>query len=74
MEEREMNPSLRNLTIEQRLRIVEDLWDSIADDQEALSLTDEQRKELDRRLDAFELDGNQGRLAEDAIVDIRKQL
>ncbi len=69
-----MNPSLRNLTVEQRLRIVEDIWDSIANDQEALSLTDEQRMELDRRLDVFELDGNQGRLAEDAIADIRKRL
>jgi putative addiction module component (TIGR02574 family) len=30
--------------------LVEDLWDSIAADPEALSLTDAQREELDRRL------------------------
>jgi len=69
-----MNPSLRNLTIEQRLRIVEDIWDSIAEEQQNQLLTDEQKMELDRRLDAFALDGNQGRLAENAIEDIRQRL
>ena len=69
-----MNPTLRDLPIEQRIRLVEDLWDSIAADQRALSLTDEQRTELDRRLDAYEADGNTGRSAEEAIADIRKRL
>ncbi|MCD5412014.1 MAG: addiction module protein [Thermodesulfovibrionales bacterium] len=69
-----MNPSLRDLPIEQRMRLVEDLWDSIAADQRALHLTDEQKAELDQRLDAYEADGNQGRLAEEAIADIRKRL
>ncbi len=69
-----MNPTLRDLPIEQRIRLVEDLWDSIAADQRALSLTDEQKAELDRRLDAYEADGNKGRLAEEAIADIRKRL
>ena len=69
-----MNPSLRDLPIEQRIRLVEDLWDSIAADQQALSLTDEQKAELDRRLDAYESDGNKGRLAEEAIAEIRKRL
>ncbi|MEW6237023.1 MAG: addiction module protein [Candidatus Omnitrophota bacterium] len=69
-----MNPSIRNLTVDQRLRIVEDLWDSIAEDQQALSLSEKQKIELDRRLEAFALDGNQGRLAEDALAKIRKRL
>ena len=53
---------------------VEDLWDSIAADQSLLPLTPEQRAELDRRLDAYESDGNAGRPAEDVIADIRKRL
>ena len=69
-----MNPTLRNLPIEQRIQLVEDLWDSIAADQRALSLTDEQKAELDRRLDAYEADGNTGRSAEEAIADIRRRL
>ena len=69
-----MNPTLRDLPIEQRIRLVEDLWDSIAADQRALSLTDEQKAELDRRLDAYEADGIKGRLAEEAIADIKRRL
>lgn len=64
--------TLCDLPIEQRLHLVEELWDSIASDQRALPLTDDQRAELDRRLDAYELDGNHGRRAEVALVDIRK--
>jgi len=69
-----MNPSLLDLPIEQRIRLLEDLWDSIAADQRALSLTDEQKAELDRRLNAYELDGNKGCLAEESIAEIRKRL
>jgi len=69
-----MNSSLRDLSVEQRMRLVEELWDSIAADQAALPLTDEQRAELDRRLDAFEADGDLGRPAADVLSDIRKRL
>jgi putative addiction module component (TIGR02574 family) len=69
-----MNANLRDLPISERIRLVEDLWDSIAADQSALPLTDAQKLELDRRLDAYESDGNPGRLADEAIADIRKRL
>lgn len=66
--------TLRKLPIEQRMHLVEELWDSIAADQGALPLTSEQRDELDRRLDAYEVDGNFGRLATEALDAIRKRL
>ena len=69
-----MNTRLRNLPVEERIRIVEDLWDSIAADQEALRLTAEQKALLDKRLDAYEADGNHGRLAADVVADIRRKL
>jgi len=69
-----MNTALRELPIEQRMQLVEDLWDSIAADQKALPLTDWQRTELDRRLDAYEADGNRGRAAELVLADIRNRL
>lgn len=69
-----MNPTLRDLPVEQRIRLVEELWDSIAADQEALPLTEEQRAELSRRLDAYEADGDPGRPAEIVLADIRKRL
>ena len=66
--------NLRTLSIVERIRLVEDLWDSIASDQAALSLTDEQRAELDRRLDAYESEGIKGRIVSEVIADIRKRL
>lgn len=69
-----MNAKLKELPIEERIRVVEDLWDSIAADQKALPLTAEQKAELDRRLDAYEADKNHGRLAADAVADIRRKL
>jgi len=69
-----MDTNLTKLPVEDRIRIVEDLWDSIAHDQNALPLTSDQRVELDRRLDAFEADGKLGRPATDSISDLRRRL
>lgn len=69
-----LKDDLRKLTLEERIQLVEELWDSIADDQNLLPLTPEQRAELDRRLDAQGANGNPGRLAEDVIADITKKL
>lgn len=69
-----MNANLRKLPLDQRIRLVEELWDSIALDQNALPLTPEQRAELDLRLAAYEADGDTGRPAEDVIAEIRKRL
>lgn len=66
--------ALRGLPIEQRLHLVEELWDSIAADQGALALTEAQRQELDRRLDAYETDKNPGHPLVDLLADIRKRL
>lgn len=69
-----MNMKLSKLPLDERIKLVEELWDSIASDQKALPLTDEQKTELDRRLDAYAADGNRGRPAADAIADIRRKL
>ncbi len=42
------------LPVPERIRIVEAIWDSIVDSPEAVALTDEQKAELDRRLEAIE--------------------
>jgi putative addiction module component (TIGR02574 family) len=69
-----LNAKLRGLPLDERLRLVEDLWDSIAADQAALALTDEQKAELDRRLDAYHADGSPGRPAKEVIAEIRSKL
>lgn len=69
-----MNTKLSKLPIDERIKLVEELWDSIASDQKSLPLTAEQKAELDRRLDAYETDGNPGRPAIEAITEIRRKL
>jgi putative addiction module component (TIGR02574 family) len=44
---------LLELSMSERIQLVEDLWDSIATVPEAVSLTEAQKEELDRRLDAY---------------------
>jgi putative addiction module component (TIGR02574 family) len=38
-----------NLSVKKRLEVIEEIWDSIATDPEAIPLTSAQRRELDRR-------------------------
>jgi putative addiction module component (TIGR02574 family) len=58
-----METKLRQLSVDERVKLVEDLWDSIAADQGALPITADQRTEFDRRLNAYTVDKNRGRPA-----------
>ncbi len=69
-----MIANLRTLPIIDRIQLVEDLWDSIAADQIILPMTNNQRIELDRRLDIYKMDKFKGRIANEVIADIRKKL
>jgi putative addiction module component (TIGR02574 family) len=51
---------LLQLPVEERLKLLEALWDSIAEFPEALELTVAQKQELDRRLAAYEQDPEAG--------------
>jgi putative addiction module component (TIGR02574 family) len=44
-------PKLLKLSVAERIQLVEDIWDSIAAEANAVELSDELREELDRRLD-----------------------
>lgn len=48
------------MSVADRLRIVGDIWDSIAADSNGLEISDELRIELDRRLEAYENDPDAG--------------
>lgn len=43
-------PELLKLSVAERIQLVEDIWDSIAAEPDAVPLSDELREELDRRL------------------------
>lgn len=69
-----MSTPLRELPIEERIRLVEDLWDSIAEDHEEVPIPDSHKRELDVRLRAFEFDGELGEDADAVIERIRRAL
>ena len=48
---------IAKLSPEERLELLEQLWDSLADTPDAVPLTDAQREELDRRLDDLDREG-----------------
>ncbi len=59
-----------NLPVEERLQLIETIWDSIAADPSSVPLTDAQREELDRRLDDLERDGPSGLPAEEVLAKL----
>lgn len=65
---------IKDLPLAERIRLVEDIWDSIAEEQRELPVSETQRRELDRRLEAYRLDQEPGVPAVDAIERIRGEL
>lgn len=49
-----------SLSVPERIQLVEDIWDTIAEVPEEIALTDEQKAELDRRLDAYHANPDEG--------------
>jgi putative addiction module component (TIGR02574 family) len=61
------------LTPEERLSLLEQLWNSLAATPEAVPLTKSQRAELDRRLDDLELEGPVGIPWDEVLSRIRSR-
>ena len=49
-----------SLSVSERILLVEDIWESIAEVPEEVSLTASQKEELDLRLDAYHLNQDAG--------------
>jgi putative addiction module component (TIGR02574 family) len=62
-----------NLSISERIQLVEDIWDSIVEMPEAVTLTDDQKRELDNRLDAYHRDPNKGSPWEEVRRRVQKR-
>ncbi len=45
---------ISKLSLTERIQLLENVWDSIADEPDAWELTQEQKDELDRRVAAYE--------------------
>ncbi len=49
-----------SLSISERIQLVEDIWDTIVEDSEMIGLSDEQKAELETRLDAYHQNPEEG--------------
>lgn len=73
------NPAFgyRSLSVADRLQLVGDIWDSIAEEAntapEVLPLTGEQKAELDRRLAEYDADPSTGVPMDEALGRTRAQ-
>jgi len=68
----ELTNQAKRLSIPERIRLVEEIWDTIAEENEAFELTDAQKQELDRRLELANKDPNRGRTWDDIKAEFMK--
>ena len=68
----ELTEQAKNLSIPERIRLVEEIWDTIAEENEAFELTDAQKRELDRRLESSRNNPGQGRTWDEIKAEFMK--
>ena len=69
--EQSLTPSeVEKLSVAGRILIVEEIWDSIAAEQESVHVTEAQRAELDRRIASCDASPNEGK----SWQEIRRRL
>ncbi len=68
----DLSKQIKKLTIAERIRLVEEIWDDIARENEGFELTDSQRQELDRRLQTYSGNPSQGRTWEEIRAEFLK--
>jgi putative addiction module component (TIGR02574 family) len=70
----ERSIDIDRLDVEQRLRLIERIWESLSKDPGAIPMTPAQRAELDRRLDEVEQGDTGGIPWEEVLESIRKRM
>jgi putative addiction module component (TIGR02574 family) len=58
----DLTEQAKKLSIPDRILLVEEIWDTIAEENQAFELTDAQKRELDRRLESAGNNAEQGRI------------
>jgi putative addiction module component (TIGR02574 family) len=59
----------RKLPLDERIALVEEIWDSIAEDSGCFELTETQQRELDRRIQSAQQNPHAGRSWEDIKLE-----
>lgn len=52
--------NLQELTASEKILLAEELWDSVASDEQLFPLTDDQKAELDARLASYSINPEEG--------------
>ncbi len=56
------NPiNLKNLSLQKKILLVQDIWDDISSSQENISISDDQKQELELRLNNYKLKPQDGK-------------
>jgi putative addiction module component (TIGR02574 family) len=67
-------PELANLSISDRLDLMDEIWASLVSSGDAVALPDWHMDEIKRRLAALAADGNRGRTAEEVFAELKRRL
>ena len=68
----ELTEQPKKLSIPDRILLVEEIWDTIAEENQASELTDAQKRELDRRLESTRNNPGQGRTWDEIKAEFMK--
>ncbi|MGH9969016.1 MAG: addiction module protein [Pyrinomonadaceae bacterium] len=68
----ELTEAAKKLSVRDRIVLVEEIWDTIAEENQAFELTDAQKRELDRRLDSASGNFGQGRTWDEIKAEFMK--
>jgi putative addiction module component (TIGR02574 family) len=68
----ELTEQAKKLSIPDRIILVEEIWDTIAEENQAFELTNAQKGELDRRLESARANPTQGRTWEEIKAEFMK--
>jgi len=58
--------TIQNLSVTEKIQLIEDIWDSIATEPDELTLTKAQKRELDKRIENLKRNPDQGSTWEDS--------
>jgi putative addiction module component (TIGR02574 family) len=61
------------MSVEDRIRLVEEIWETVSSDPGALPVTDAQKQELDRRLDDLDRNPESGRTWEEFRSELERK-
>lgn len=67
-------PQLGELSVSEKLLLVEELWDDLAAHPDQIMLTDAQRAELDRRYEAYRKNPTEGSSWDEVKARIQRSL